>query len=62
MNRCFLLALFFLLPGWCLAAEDLFEIKPVADVYATCRRSSDFAVDRCATHPTVLGVLSAKRR
>ena len=31
MKRCFLRALFFLLPGWCLAVEDLFEIKPVAD-------------------------------
>jgi len=35
MKRCFLLALFFVLPAFCLAADDLFEIKPVADgVYA----------------------------
>ena len=35
MKRCFLLALFFLLPTLCQAAEELFEIKPVADgVYA----------------------------
>lgn len=35
MKRCFLLALFFFLSALCLAAEDLFEIKPVADgVYA----------------------------
>ncbi len=35
MKRCFLLALFFLLPAFCVAAEDLFEIKLVADgVYA----------------------------
>jgi cyclase len=35
MKRCFLLTLFFLLPALCLAAEDLFEIKPVvAGVYA----------------------------
>jgi cyclase len=35
MKRCFLLALFFLLPTLCPAAEELFEIKPVADgVYA----------------------------
>jgi hypothetical protein len=31
MKRCFLLAFFFLVPALCLAAEDLFEIKPVAD-------------------------------
>jgi pyruvate/oxaloacetate carboxyltransferase len=35
MKRCFLLALFFALPASCLAADDSFEIKPVADgVYA----------------------------
>jgi glyoxylase-like metal-dependent hydrolase (beta-lactamase superfamily II) len=35
MKRCFLLALLFLLPASCPAAEDLFEINPVADgVYA----------------------------
>ena len=35
MKRCFLIAVFFLLPALCLAADDLFEIKPVADgVYA----------------------------
>jgi glyoxylase-like metal-dependent hydrolase (beta-lactamase superfamily II) len=35
MKRCFLLALFFVLPASCLAADDLFDIKPVADgVYA----------------------------
>ena len=35
MKRFLLLALFQLLPGTCPAAEDLFEIKPVADgVYA----------------------------
>ena len=35
MKRWFLLALLFLLPASCPAAEDLFEIKPVADgVYA----------------------------
>jgi len=35
MKRCFLLAFFFLLPALCRAAEDLFEITPVADgVYA----------------------------
>ena len=35
MKRFLLLALFLLLPGMCPAAEDLFDIKPVADgVYA----------------------------
>jgi cyclase len=35
MKRCVLLALFFMLPASCLAADDLFDIKPVADgVYA----------------------------
>ena len=35
MKRSFLLAFFFLLPAPSLGAEDLFEIKPVADgVYA----------------------------
>src|SRR5260370_4487482 len=35
MKRCFLLALFFVLPASCQAADDLFDIKPVADgVYA----------------------------
>jgi cyclase len=35
MKRCFLLALFFLFPASCVAGEDLFDIKPVADgVYA----------------------------
>src|SRR5882672_4799612 len=31
MNRFLLLALFLLLPGMCPAAEDLLDIKPVAD-------------------------------
>jgi cyclase len=35
MKRCVLLALSFVLPASCLAADDLFDIKPVADgVYA----------------------------
>jgi glyoxylase-like metal-dependent hydrolase (beta-lactamase superfamily II) len=35
MKRCFLLALFFLLPASCVEGEDLFDSKPVADgVYA----------------------------
>jgi cyclase len=39
MKRCFLLALFFVLPASCLAADDLFDIKPVADgVYAAIAR------------------------
>jgi glyoxylase-like metal-dependent hydrolase (beta-lactamase superfamily II) len=35
MKRCFLRVLFLVLPAFCLAGDDLFEIKPVADgVYA----------------------------
>src|SRR4051812_2751099 len=35
MNRRFLLAVLFFLPTSCLAADDLFDIKPIADgVYA----------------------------
>ena len=41
MNRFLLLALFLLLPGTCPAAEDLFDIKPVADgVYAAIAKSA----------------------